>query len=760
MLETTDRRHQASMEGSRRQGPTTEAEATAIPDPDATWLSLARNAYESGKNWFDSSIRKQVERNYDLFHSQHPAGSKYHTETYAKKSKLFRPKTRAMVRRSEAATAIAFFGTQDAVHVSAINDTNADQRDAAEVHNAILNYRLDDPRMFWFQTVIGASQDAYVQGTVISKQVWHYQTRKTPVAEVYEEADGTNTFEFVTDEEVMHDKPCVILVPIENLRVDPAAAWYDPINTSPYLVELVPTYIYEVHAKMRETNPRTGKKVYRGYTDNLLGFAIQQDWDSIRRARETDRVDRYEADSYVNEFQTVWVHKNIIRVGDRDYCYDTLGTELVLSDPEPMEEVYPHTRGRYRPYAFGTAVVEAHKLYSTAPVQITEPLQEEINDLANLRMDNIRLALLKRYFYRRGMGVDLPTLLRNVPGSAIAMTSTEDVKETQPQDVTSSSFEEHNRLALDFDEVSGNFSSASVGTNRQLNETVGGMSLLSSDAAQLKEYEIRTFSETWLEQVVRQLVDMEATFEDDAEVLENVAGRTGLPLERIMQVIGKRTAVKANVGFNSTNPEKRVGKLMLALEALAKFMPQTLQDLDAAELVKEIFGAVGYRDGARFFPKLAAGGQEDPRVRQLQEQVAQLMQYIETEQVKQQGAIEVARIGAESRVAAASMNAEVAMVLGQMKAGIEGKRMRLEEFDRMLEVETQDVKRRELYLQREALSHEINESNREFMLKIQQFAHERTQPPERQEGPKPTAGGDKAGVISRDNFGLIPQAAG
>lgn len=771
MMGPIDRNTQPPLEGSRldtavgnrAQAP---SERFASDPQESFWLQRARDAYSSGKNWFDTSIRKQVEANLAHMRNQHAPGSKYYSEVYQKKSRMFRPRTRAMSRRTEAATAVAFFATSDLVNVSAANAAIQDQVDAAEVHNHILNYRLENS-VPWFQLLIGGAQDATSTGVVISKQYWEYQTRKNPTMDVYEEEDGTTTIEQGFEEKVVIDRPAMKLCPIENIILDPASDWIDPINSSPYLVEMIPTYVYEILEKMQQINPRTGQSTYYKLERGIVAAAIQQDWDSIRKAREGQRVDKYEADSYVNEYQTVWVHRNIVRVDGMDWTYDSLGVEVMLSEPEPLEDVHPHLEGRERPYRMGTLMLEAHKLYPMAPAELVESMQKEINDLANLRMDNVKLSLNKRYFVRRGAGVDVQTLIRNVPGSAIMMESPErDVKETQPQDVTASSFQEQDRLNSEFDEVSGTFSSSSVGSNRRLNETVGGMSLLSADASQVKEYEIRTLTETWVEGVLRQFVMMEAYYETDEEVLATIAATAKMPVERVLQVLQQKVRTRCNVGFSSTAPERRIGKVMMAIEGIAKIAPQMLTQINTTEILKELFGAAGYRDGARFFHDEE---KKDPRVQQLEQENAQLKQMIETEQVKQQGAIQVAQITGEYRLAAVQMQTGVAAELGRINATIQAKKVQLEEVDRQLAIDGADQDRRELYLQREALSHEIQESNRDFLLRIKELAIKATQASE----PKKVGGGgstprkgaynlpgdDKAGVISRDNFGLIPENA-
>jgi hypothetical protein len=741
-------------------------DAKMADNADGFWLSRARDAYSGGRDWFDNSIRKVLEANMAHFRNQHAPGSKYHSDVYRKKSHSFVPRSRAMVRRTEAATAIAFFATRELLNVEPINDAKPEQRDGAQVKHALINYRLENT-VPWFLLVIGAAQDASNTGVVISRQTWKFKTRPKMMLDVYEDSvTGELSYEETQDTETIYDQPDIQLVPVENLVIDPACDWMDPINSSPYLIELVPMYVYEIEEKMRQTNPRTGKPEYRTLDRSLLGAAIHQDWDSIRRMREGARVDKYEHTSFVNAYQKVWVHRNIVRVDDRDWCYDTLGTELVLSDPEPIEDVYPHLPPMRRPYSMGTLAIETHKLYPMAPMEMVSETQRDLNDIRNLRMDNVKLGLNKRYFIRRGAGVDITTLLRNVPGSGVLMNNPDgDVKETQPQDVTSSAYQEQDRINLEFDEVGGSFSAASIGSNRKLNETVGGMTLLSADASQVKEYEIRTLAETWVEDVLEQVSFLEQTYESDVEVLESVAATARLPLDRVVEVLKAKVRTICNVGFNATSPERRMAKIMLAIEAFSKFAPHMLQGLDPLELAKEIFGAVGFRDATRFFPNL--NGQEDPRILQLQQQIQELQQIIDTKQIEVQGRVQVAQVTGEYRLAATQMQTGVAAQLGALQYEIKAQELRLQEIDRQLAMEKADKERRELFLEREALSHSVQEANRRFQLELLKLARE----PKQQSGGKGGTGAartgaynlpgnDRAGVISRDRYGSVPQHEG
>lgn len=742
--------------GYSPEGSAAQEETGGRDSMEDTLIKLSRDSYESSKTWFDSSVREQQERNLRAFNNQHPPGSKYHTEQYRKKSKIYRPKTRAFIRKQQAAAAVAFFSTSDVLHCSAYNDKDAGARAAAELHMALANLRFDQHDMYWYQTVIGAVTDAATAGVVCSCQEWKFKEREELIEEVYDIGGGMERSQYVREATVLEDRPDVRLVPLENIRFDPACDWRDPINTSPYLIEQRPMYIDEVLEMMQKTDPATGRPYYRPVQKGMIAAAIHQDWDSIRKAREGDRLDKYDNDTEVRAHQSVWVHRHIMRIAGRDWVWDTLGTEILLSwGPQPIEERF--LTGK-RPYVWGICNLEPHKQYPAGTPELIDGLQEETNDLANLRLDNVKLALNKRYFAKRGAGIDIRSLVRNVSGSVTMMNNPDsDVKTVETRDVTGSSYQEQDRLNLDMDDLLGDFGGGTVAANRKLNETVGGMEMMGNEANQIKEFSIRTFAETWYEPVVRQIIELEAVYESDEALLIIGADRAGLQsVEQALEVIGKPIRVKVNVGFDATNPQKRIGKLVMGMDTIFKYAPQMAQQLDPGEFVSEIMGVLGYRDGVRFFPSLGQD-QEDPRIQQLMQVIEQLQSVLESKQLEQQTKLQVAQITQQGATIREKMKLEVQLMLAQAnnnkEAALAQMKNRLEELDRMLAMELNEIKRREYFLQREALSHEIQEANRRFQLEQQGKTLE-------EGGAKDLPGDDKAGKLTRDQYGMIPGAAG
>jgi len=400
--------------------------------------------------------------------------------------------------------------------------------------------------------------------------------------------------EEIVTRKVLADRPAIDLIAPDNFRFDPACDWRRPAQTSPYLIELIPMYAGDVMAMMGEDG---GWHEYS--LGELVSHGSEDDADqSVRDAREgRGREDSHEVNK-ASEYSVVWVHFNIIRDTDgEDWAFYTVGTTLLLTDPKPLDEVDPLGRERY---AIGFSEIEAHRSHPSSTLEINRPLAEMLNDVTNQRMDNVKLVLNKRYAIRRGSNIDLGALMRNTPGGGVMMDDVaRDYRVMETPDVTQSSYVEQDRLAVESDELLGTFSQASVAQNRNLNETVGGMNLMSASANQVQELGLRTWIETWVEPVLRTMVKLEALYETDETILALAAGKAEVEEGVSDDLMLQNLVVKVNVGMGNTNPQQKMARFLQPLQAVQQY-PELAQELDQEAIGKELFSLAGMGDGSRF----------------------------------------------------------------------------------------------------------------------------------------------------------------
>jgi hypothetical protein len=561
------------------------AEEQTTGDTSQRFLDIARDAFKDSTSFFDAGIRREIETDLRHFNSQHAAGSKYLHDAYRTRSRYFRPKTRAAIRKNEAIAAAAFFSNQDVVVLEPENQDDKQNVAGAKFFHELLNIRLKRS-IPWFQTLLGAYQDVQAVGLCVSYQYWHY------------------------DEARKVDEPCVDLVPIENFRFSPGADWRNVVKSSPYLIQLIPMFVKDVKARMKARD-ETALPKWKKVADEEMLTAARRYSDSISLLRNQGRADPASQPSTINDYSMVWVHRNVAEVDGEDHVWYTLGDSVLLSDAKPLPEVYHHG---LRPWEVGTCVIETHKVYPSGVSRLGRNTQEEINDNANQRGDNVRFAMNKRYFGRRGAQIDVRSITRNVPGSMTLMNDPEkDIKVLETKDVTASAFQEQDRLNVDFDEIAGTFGQSSVQGNKTLSDKVGGMEILTADSNQISAYQLKVFAETWVKRVMYQLVALERQYETDEAVLM-LAARKAQIANVDDALLASPLSVNVNVGIGATSPQMRLTSFLFALKTFKEILEDgVLQGagLDIEEVAHEIFGKLGYDSGDRFFD-WAEG--EDPQV--------------------------------------------------------------------------------------------------------------------------------------------------
>ena len=697
------------------------------------WLRLARQSYEGSSEWVDANLRYQWERSLSLFNSQHPSGSKYHTSAYDKRSKFFRPKTRTAVRNLQSAMSIAFFSNEDVMSVSPRNPNDAAQAAAAIVSQSIMQYRLTNT-IPWFNTMVSAIQDAAVQGVCVSHQYWDFEEKEESYLEMDENSqplqDAEGNDRVVKQLTSVRDTPKIELISPENLRIDPAAHWEDPINTTPYIIHLIPMYIQDIVQKMDEGEWK------RLSTAELLSTASSEDDNTTRLVRDEPRMDPLDTDAGFGEVidhKIVWVHKNDVRKEGVGWCFFTAGTEFLLTDPKPLLEMYPWLRDGERPYVMGCVNIEAHKLYPAGTVELTQELQAAANDIWNQRFDNVRLAMNKRYHIRRDRNIDLDALFRSVPGGAVEMDDPDtDVRVIDTRDVTNSAYAEQDRINMDFDELQGNFSASTIEGARNLNETVGGMALLAGSSSIVTEYALRTFAETWVERVLKQLLRLEQYYETDEVILALAGQKAESELkfnvdDMLDDLLREEVVLKVNVGLEATNPMSKVNNLMTALAGLGN-IPGFMERVNLPEIAKEVFGQLGFKDGARFVTF-----DEDPKIQEMAAQLEELQGVIQSEQMKLQNRVQIEQMKQQGNLQSANIKSVTELKIAQLK-------MQMDYIDLQLKGEDVATRRAELELQKEALINQVAEQEIERQAEMVE------------EG--------KVGIMARDDYASIPYAVG
>ncbi len=594
-----------------------------------TAKKLGLESYLASTSWINTGKRLEWNDSLRAFQSRHPTGSKYLSREYSGRSSLYRPKTRTMVRRDEAATASAFFSNEDVVSIQPGDPDDPKQAASAAIIQELLQYRLTKT-IPWFLTLVGARQDAEVMGICVAHAYWDYQEEYSHTEHSMQaQENGGYAMEERDVMRKIKDEPCIDLVEPENIRFEPGADWRHPLKSSPYVIHLMPMYIQDVLAKM-QPGPNGEPPEWKRVAMSALQSATDMDDDVTRRARETGRVPGKDHDAWKpRDFDICWVRRNIIKWGGQDWHFYSLGSAgELLTEPVPLSEVCLHGE---RPYVSGFVVLETHKTYPSGKVEIIKDLQRASNDDWNLRFDSVKMALNPRQFVRAGLGIELNDLQRFAPGKTVLVNSkagepmNADIMWDRPPPPDASAYQEQDRINLDFDDLTGAFSNSSVQSSQIQQQSATGMNLMSGEASGMNEYELRVFAESFVEPLIRLMVKMEQAYETDPTILALAGKNAGLfqkygISEITDELLNQEVTCRVNVGIGATNPKMKMQMFLSVGEALGKmFGPIAAQAANFQEVAKELFGLAGYKDGSRFVDQ-----QFDPRVAMLQQQLQKL----------------------------------------------------------------------------------------------------------------------------------------
>jgi hypothetical protein len=620
-------------------------------------LDMAKDAYSASTTYMDQYLSPEWQKNERQWQSKHPLGSKYSTDDYRFRSKLFRPKTRSTGIANEADCAFAFFSNPQAMDVTAWNDSDPLQQASAVVWQEVAQYRLRES-VPWFKIVQGGFQDALKNDVVFAHTYWKYKGKdytepqtvmnyrpsstQIGMMEEYEEEIE------VTRHKTLCDQPCIDLVPPEDLRIDPSCDWTDPINSSPYLIHIEKMTVEQVRTRMNSTDTKTGEPKWKKYsTEEIAGCVDNSSESEDGLSKERDPLEYAEDESKSPQiYDLVDVHKYFLRDEDGvDWFFYTLGCDKPLTKPVKSSDVYWHLRYRERPYVMGNILVETHKVYPEASLpKLTRDTQAEVNDFVNLRLDNVKLAILGRHYIKRTANMDYEMLRRNIPGSGVLTDNPDtDSKMIETQDVTSSSFQEQARMDNDFNDIAGGFSPSTLMQSRASAEMgARGMQTASAAATKIGDYRILSYAQTFMVPVLGQFIRLLQAYETDETIFTQAAekgalvqqfGRYGINAitDDLLQ---QEMVVNVNVGLGATDPTGKVQRLVMALRGAVEIGgPMVQQLIKLEEVIPELFQAAGYQDGKRFFHTGEDG--QDPRILQLQQMVQQLQQQIETKAVEE-----------------------------------------------------------------------------------------------------------------------------
>lgn len=655
----SDKSSRATSGRGSESGPISMSEDAGEPT-DIDLLAIIGRAEQISKEYHTRTVERPLNKAYRAWQNQHAEGSKYLGTAWKGRSRLFVPKTRSAVRKNLATAAASLFSTEDVVNITAQFEDDPQQRATAAVIKADLDYRLtrSSPKsgVPWYLISMGGCLDAQLTGVTISKQFWEFAEvptgeTTTEVRPLIDPLTQTLMIDPQTGEPMMEqvetpvmrvvkDRPMVELHPIENIGVDPAAPWYAPIQLGRWFYCRYPMGMSDAKAMLASGMKGGRDAAWLDVPDELLSKGrIDDERAGVRRVREGGG-DRYEEGKGSGALDIVWLQENFVRVGGKDYHFWSVGRHGFLSKVRETHEAYPELDGE-RPYVMGVSQLDTHRVFPQSPVETWQPLQLELNDVANLRLDTLKRSIAPLAVVKRGKNVDLNALQRRgQPDAMLLVDSQDDVAFTQTPGPGGAAYTETSVTNSMFDELAGVFSTSSVQSNRQLNETVGGMRMMSGAANAVSEFDLRMWIETWVEPVMRHLTHLVRFYETDERILA-IAGQNARAWTRFEYMPSiddfdqTEVTLRVNAGIGALDPMQKLSKLKAAMDMLGPLMGGAAASgiqVDLEAIIEEVMGAAGFRDGRRFFKfGEPPPPEQDPKMQQSIEELK-----LEREKLQQQ----------------------------------------------------------------------------------------------------------------------------
>ncbi len=646
-------------QGQYQPAPTNEQD-------DRDWLLLARRC-KSASDQYLGPLRSTWSDAYRAYRNQHATGSRYNDTRWRGRSKHHRPITRTQVHKADANFANSLFSTSDVITAAPMDPSNPKHVASAAFSKALLDYRLDRSSgkagIPFFPVAVGAHQTARITGLVISKQYWdryEVDTGEFVEAPVQNDETGEPVLDQLTGEpvtmmspkrRVIRDRPEIQLFPPDLVLRDPGADWRDQAQSSAYIGLMHPLMVGDIEGMMEDPQVKTTYRKWRKMdrVDILRGRIGGIESTGVANAREGNTGARTEINGAGEEFDRVWCIEWFMRRKGKEWHFWTISDHVLLSDPTPLEVAYPHLGGE-RPIVIGYGTIEPFKIDPLSNVSALMPMQQEINDLANLTIDGVKETIRPMTYVRRGRNIDIAQI-QNRSGDGVVYVDNikEDLGFDRPGAIGGEAFLQMDRLSADYDDAAGQVNNATVASSRNLGDTVGGLKMANAQANTVADFDVRTLVETWTEPVLRQVVKLEQYYEDDQIILQVAGAKAKLfsqfgLTEIDDDLIVCEVAVSVSVGIGSATPDVKLQKIGTALALTQQAVgPEVVKKAKQDAIINEIWGQAGYQDAAeRFFHM---GDNTDARISERDAHIDALTQQLESKEQQYATQLEDTRLG-------------------------------------------------------------------------------------------------------------------
>jgi len=328
-------------------------------------------------------------------------------------------------------------------------------------------------------------KQALLYGTSIGKIFWDYRIGRNK--------DGEDV--------VLYDDPVFEVLDLLDFYVDPDASTIDEAR-------------FCIHRKFLSIN-ELRKRQESGIYDNVDKIGTSGSFcDSIDYYNEDENSHDPIEDRNV-EILEYWEDERVVTVAERS---------IILRD-----SLNPFDHGK-KPFIKLVFVPVPFEFYGIGVVEPIEGLQLELNTKRNQRLDNVNLILNRMWLLQRGAVDDLRQL-RSRPGGVIIVNDINGLQPLPAPDVTSSSYQEEDKIKLDIQNTSG-VSDYIRGAMSSQKQTATEVQIKSEQSSSRFEFNFKLMAEMGIKQIARFVLQLDQQL-IDRERTVRILGKNGVEFIRI-----------------------------------------------------------------------------------------------------------------------------------------------------------------------------------------------------------------------------------
>lgn len=356
-----------------------------------------------------------------------------------------------------------------------------------------------------------AGKQGLIYGTTIAKLYWRRDIRERTIRQ---KRKFLGIAPYFSEEKIKvreYDSWDYDVVDLFNLYVQPGA---DDIDSADYVMEIFVKSLEHLESLQKQG-------IYKNVGDlkEKSGSITPGDFEGEEMREEI--IDNVDAAHYQEKDRERFT---IIEYWTKDRVVTIVKDQNILLRDEPN----PFWHGKI-PYVSWKFIPLPHEFYGIGAVEPIHDLQFELNDLRNLRMDNLVQTLNKMYIIAKSANIDLEQLVSR-PAGYIETNSMEGIREFNTGDVAMSSYQEETMMKQDIQFTTG-LSDQMRGAEGKSSHTATALNMLQEAANVRITMALKLWEIMFLRKMGEMCYQLNQQFIDD-EIVFRATNMPGMPLKQ------------------------------------------------------------------------------------------------------------------------------------------------------------------------------------------------------------------------------------